>query len=105
MTINPTPANRRALRAHAREAMASYSRVMTWLVLDSDGDLRLIVEPQGQTVYSGDDEVLATTGSFHAAHGQGGAVDQRTGRPYRVQRDYLSDLLGQSEYARIFGAK
>jgi hypothetical protein len=65
----------------------------------------MLVEPQGQTVYAGDDEVLATTGGVHAAHGQGGAVDPRTGRPYRTQRDYLSDLLGQSEYDRIFGAR
>lgn len=37
--INATPANRKQLRSHAREAMAAYSRVMTWLVLDADGDL------------------------------------------------------------------
>lgn len=101
-TINATPANRKQLRGHAREALASYSRVMTWLVLDADGDLSTIVEPQGQTVYVGDDAVVAATGCFHKAHGDGAAIDPSTGRAYRTQRDYLTDLLGATEYARIF---
>lgn len=101
--INATPANRKQLRSHAREALAAYSRVMTWLVLDADGDLSTIVEPQGQTVYVGDDAVVATTGGFHKAHGDGAAVDPATGRPYSTQREYLTDLLGSSEYQRIFG--
>lgn len=101
--INATTANRKQLRAHAREAMASYSRVMTWLILDNDGDLGTIVEPQGQTVYVGSKTVIATTGGFHKAHGDGAAVDPSTGRPYGTQRAYLSDLLGASEYQRIFG--
>lgn len=101
--INATPANRKQLRAHAREALAAYSRVMTWLVVDGEGDLSTIVEPQGQTVYVGGDTVIATTGGFHKAHGDGAAVDPATGRPYSTQRAYLSDLLGAPEYQRIFG--
>ena len=101
-TINATPANRKALRAHAREAMAAYSQVMTWLVLDRDGNLALIVEPQGQTVYVGDDEVIATTGGFHKAHGAGAAINPATGRAYATQRGYLTDLLGAPTYNRVF---
>ena len=102
-TINATPANRKQLRDHAREALAAYSRVMTWLVVDQQGDLSTIVEPQGQSYYVGSDTVIATTGSFHKAHGDGAAVDPSTGRSYSTQRAYLSDLLGASEYQRIFG--
>lgn len=101
--INATPANRKQLRSHAREAMAAYSRVMTWLVVDQQGDLSTIVEPQGQTVYVGSETVIATTGGFHKAHGDGAAVDPATGRPYSTQRAYLSDLLGNAEYERVFG--
>ena len=100
--IAPTAANRKILRAHAREAMAKYSRVMTWLILDNEGNLDIVVEPQGQSVYVGNDEVLATTGGFYASCGQGGAIDSRTGRAYRTQGAYLSDLLGQNNYNRIF---
>ena len=101
--INATPANRKQLRAHAREALASYSAVMTWLVLDADGGLSTIAERQGQSYYVGSDTVIATTGGFHKAHGDGAAVDPSTGRSYSTQRAYLSDLLGASEYQRIFG--
>lgn len=101
-TINATPENRKQLRGHAREALASYSRVMTWLVLDADGDLSTIVEPQGQTVYVGDDAVVAATGGFEKAHGAGAAIDPKTGRAYRTQSAYLTDLLGAAEYQRIF---
>ena len=100
--INATPANRKQLRAHAREALAAYSRVMTWLVVDGNGDLSTIVEPQGQTVYVGSDVVIAATGGFHKAHGDGAAIDPQTGRAYRTQRAYLTDLLGAAEYQRIF---
>ena len=100
--INATPANRKQLRAHAREALASYSRVMTWLVVDQQGDLSTIVEPQGQTVYVGDDAVVAATGGFHKAHGEGAAIDPQTGRAYRTQSAYLTDLLGAAEYQRVF---
>lgn len=101
--INATPANRKQLRAHAREALAAYSRVMTWLVVDGEGDLSTIVEPQGQTVYVGGDTVIATTGGFHKAHGDGAAINPQTGRAYRTQCAYLTDMLGVSEYQRIFG--
>lgn len=101
--INATPANRKQLRLHAREAMEEYSRVMTWLVLDADGDLSTIVEPQGQSYYVGSDTVIATTGGFHKAHGEGAAINPETGRAYRTQCAYLTDLLGVSEYQRIFG--
>ena len=102
-TINATPENRKQLRGHAREALASYSRVMTWLVLDADGDLSTIVEPQGQSVYVGDGQVIAQTGGFYKAHGDGAAVNPATGRPYKTQREYLVGLLGQAECGRIFG--
>ncbi len=101
--INATPANRKQLRSHAREAMEEYSRVMTWLVLDADGDLSTIVEPQGQSCYVGSDTVIATTGGFHKAHGEGAAINPQTGRAYRTQCAYLTDMLGVSEYQRIFG--
>lgn len=100
--INPTPANRNTLRRHSREALADYSPVMTWLVLDANGDLEIITEPQGQTEYTGADEVIATTGDFHKAHGNGAETDSH-GNKYRTQRDYLTDLLGADCYVRIFG--
>ena len=100
--INATPANRQALRAHAREALTAYSRLMTWLLVDPKGDLSIITEPQGQSAYVGALEVVATTGSFYKAHGDGAAVNPATGRPYSTQREYLTDLLGRVEYGRIF---
>jgi hypothetical protein len=100
--INATVANRKILRSHAKEALADYSRVMTWLVLDSDGDLYELIEPQGQTHYCGRDEVIATTGDFYKAHGDG-AARRPDGGKYKAQRDYLQDLLGVTNYARIFG--
>jgi len=99
--IKATVSNRKALREHAREAIAKYSPEMTWLVVDDDGDLRIIAEPQGQTEYVGEDEVIAATGSFYKAHGNGAATDEM-GNEYSTQRDYLIDLLGDSEYRRIF---
>lgn len=100
MTIKATAANRKVLRDHAREAIADYSPVMTWL-LDQDGDLLIIEEPQGQTYYVGDLPIVATTGSFGKAHGDGATRDEY-GRPYRTQRAYLQDLLGPDHYERIF---
>lgn len=100
--INATPANRKALRSHAREAMMDYSRIMTWLIVDQAGGLYEIVVPQGQTSYIGSDEVIATTGGFHKAHGAGAAADEY-GKKYRTQKAYLTDLLGAAEYKRIFG--
>lgn len=102
-SINATPANRRVLRKHAREAMLAYSRVMTWIVLDSEGHLSEIVEPQGQTYYVGTGVVVASTGGFAKSHGDGAAID-RNGEKYKTQRAYLADLLGDAEYRRIFGA-
>ena len=58
-------------------------------------------EPQGQTCYVGNDEVIASTGSFQKAHGDGAACD-KYGDKYKTQREYLIDLLGEDEYARIF---
>lgn len=99
--INATASNRKTLRSHAREAMADYSSIMTWLTLDTDGNLREVVEPQGQSIYVGDNEVIATTGSFYKAHGDGAALDNH-GEKYTTQRRYLTDLLGADDYARIF---
>lgn len=36
LRIAATPSNRKTLREHAREAMADYSQIMTWLLLDGD---------------------------------------------------------------------
>lgn len=99
--INATAANRKALRAHAKEAMADYSRVMTWLVLDNDGDLYEVVEPQGQSYLNTSDTIVASTGDFYKAHGNGAATNSH-GDKYRTQRDYLTDLLGAEDYKRIF---
>lgn len=99
--IKATAANRKLLRSHAKEALRDYSPLMTWLVLDDNGNLFEIVEPQGQTYYVGNDEVIASTGSFHKAHGDGAACD-KYGDKYKTQREYLIDLLGEDEYARIF---
>ena len=99
--IKATVANRKILRSHAKEAMADYSAVMTWLVLDNDGDLFEIVEAQGQTFYTGNDEVIAKTGGFYKSCGEGAATDEY-GNKYRTQKAYLSDLLGKDEYERIF---
>jgi hypothetical protein len=99
--INATPSNRATLRSHAREALRDYSPVMTWLLLDDDGDLYEITELQGQTYYTGRDDVIGATGGFAKAHGDGAARNE-DGQKYRSQRDYLSDILGKAEYARIF---
>lgn len=99
--IKATVANRKVLREHAREALACYSPVMTWLVLDDNGDLYQIVEPQGQTFYTGNDEIIATTGGFHKSCGEGAAVNEY-GEKYKTQKAYLIGLLGKSEYDRIF---
>lgn len=93
--------NRKALREHAREALRSYSPVMTWLILDSDGELHEICEPQGQTYYAGSDVVIATTGGFAKSCGEGAACNE-WGEEYRTQRDYLKDLLGKKDYDRLF---
>lgn len=100
--INATPANRKVLRKHAKEAMADYSQVMTWLLLGKDGNLWILTEPQGQTSYVGADKVIATTGSFYKAHGNG-AARNHNGEKYTSQQKYLTDLLGEREYNRIFG--
>lgn len=100
-TIKATAANRKVLRSHAREAMRDYSSVMTWLLLDDDGDLCELVEPQGQTFYTGSDEVIATTGGFHKSCGEGAATNE-CGEKFKTQRDYLISLLGEAEYERIF---
>ena len=99
--IKATAANRKVLRSHAKEALRDYSQVMTWLVLEDDGNLFEIVEPQGQTFYTGNDEVVASTGGFRKAHGDG-AERNEDGNKYKNQREYLIDLLGDAEYARIF---
>ena len=99
--IKPTIASRKVLRSHAREAMRCYSPVMTWLLLDNNGDLYELVEAQGQTEYVGSEKVIATTGGFYKAHGNG-AVTNKYGQPYKTQKAYLIDLLGKSEYERIF---
>lgn len=99
--IKNTVANRKALRAHAKEALRDYSPVMTWLILDDDGDLYEICEPQGQTYYTGSDIVIAKTGGFAKAHGDGAARNEN-GEKYRTQRDYLMDLLGKNDYDRLF---
>ena len=74
--IKATAANRKVLRGHAKEALKDYSPVMTWLVLEEDGNLFEIVEPQGQTFYTGNDEVVPSTGAFHKAHGEGAARNE-----------------------------
>jgi hypothetical protein len=102
--INPTTQNRKLLRAHAREALANYSPVMTWLLLDDRGNLAEICEAQGQTDYVGDDQVIAVTGSFAKAHGDGAACND-DGYPYSTQRAYLTDLLGADCYSRVFAQK
>ena len=98
--IKATAANRKILRSHAKEAMADYSAVMTWLVLE-DGDLYEIINPQGQTFYTGNDFIIATTGGFHKSCGEGAVTDEY-GNKYKTQKSYLSALLGKTEYERIF---
>jgi hypothetical protein len=106
--IKATPENREILRQHAKEAMANYSNLMTWLILNKHGDLSIISEPQGQSIYAGSDVVLAATGGFYKAHGNGAATyyctDAGEPLPYATQKHYLTDLLGQAEYKRIFTA-
>lgn len=99
--IKATVANRKVLRSHTKEAMADYSPIMTWLLLDNDGDLYIISEPQGQTFYAGHDFIVATTGCFQKAHGDGAVTDE-FGDKYTSQKAYLKDLLGETEYNRIF---
>lgn len=99
--IKATVANRKVLRSHAKEAMLDYSPIMTWLLLDNDGDLYILSEPQGQSFYNGNDIVIATTGGFYKAHGDGAVTDD-WGDEYTSQRAYLKDLLGETEYNRIF---
>jgi len=96
--IKATAANRKILREYAREALADYSPVMTWLLLSNNGDLRI----QGQTFHAGCLDVVAETGGFLKAHGEGAARDN-WGEKFKTQRAYLQYLLGDSEYQRIFG--
>lgn len=100
-TIANTVKNRKVLRSHAREALCAYSPVMTWLLLDSEGDLYVLSEPQGQTEYTGSNVVLATTGGFAKSCGEGTVCDEY-GNPYFRQKDYLTDLLGEKDYDRLF---
>ena len=100
--IKATVANRKVLRSHAKEAMADYSPAMSWLVLDDEGELFEIVEPQGQTFYVGDEKVIASTGGFHKSCGEGAVTDEY-GTKFKTQKAYLTDLLGEKEYNRIFG--
>jgi hypothetical protein len=99
--INATAHNRKVLREHAREALEDYSPIMTWLLLEEDGNLWILSEPQGQSMYTGTDEVIATTGGFYKAHGDGAAHDDN-GHKFMTQRAYLTDLLGDKDYKRIF---
>lgn len=99
--INNTPANRKQLRILAQEAMASYSPIMTWVVLDANGDLYTLVEPQGQSYYSGGDIVIATTGGFAKSCGEGAARDE-FGNKFKTQKAFLTHLLGAKEYDRLF---
>lgn len=91
-SIEATANNRKILQQHACEALKDYSPVMTWLVLDGDGDLHIIEEPQGQTEYAGTNVVIARTGGFHKARGDGAARDA-DGKKYKTQKAYLRDLL------------
>jgi len=100
MIIAPNKQNRKVLRNHAREALKAYSPVMTWLLQDED-ELYIIEEAQGQTDYVGYDCIVATTGDFYKAHGQGAAVDC-AGRRHYTQKSYLVELLGTASYNRIF---
>lgn len=102
-TIKATVQNRKELREFARFAIADYSRLMGWLLLDEDGNLSSIWEAQGQTEYVGSLKVIAAGGDFYKAHGAGAAADPKTGKPYRTQREWMIALLGVEHYARIFG--
>lgn len=101
--IKNTVSNRKILRAHAKEAMLDYSPIMTWLVC-VDGDLHIVVEPQGQSFYCGAGRVIGTTGSVYKAHGQGAETDEM-GNRYKSQKAYLFDLLGSKVYNDIFANK
>lgn len=102
--IKPTVENRKILREHAKEALKDYSRVITWLVVSQEGKLSIISEPQGQTFYTGSDEVIDITGGFRKAHGDGAARD-KNGQKYTSQMAFLIDLLGVIEYERLFNKK
>lgn len=104
LNIKSTVHNRKILRKHAKEAMADYSPLMTWLLLDENGDLSIATEPQGQSEYVGPDTVIATTGGFHKAHGDGAAINA-DGHKYTTQKAYLLDLLGDLDHKRIFPSK
>jgi len=84
-----TKENKRVLREHAREALSKYSPCMTWLLLDANGDLRIITEPQGQTSYAGNDIVIAMTGGFEKSHGNGVEINPSTGRAFKTQRECI----------------
>lgn len=101
--INATTSNRKVLKSHAREALRDYSPVMTWLILDKDGNLYEIIEPQGQTYLNlaDGDEEICRTGGFHKAHGDG-AVRDDLGQKFKTQKAYLTYLLGKDDYDRIF---
>ena len=71
-------------------------------VIDPATEATIATVPRGNAADI-DDAVVAATGGFHKAHGEGAAIDPQTGRAYRTQRAYLADLLGVSEYQRIFG--
>lgn len=99
--VLPSPATRKTLNEWAREVRADYSPLMGWLVKAEDNTLYNIFEPEGATIYTGNNTVLAITGGFYKAHGDGAEHDEN-GNKYRTNKAYFIDLMGFANYSRIF---
>ena len=104
--INISVENRKVLRDLAREALQAYSDFDSWYVVDEDGDLYEVYEPQGNNelrLHAGN-HCLAAFGSFYKAHGEGAERDI-DGNVYPTQRAYLKELLGEENYMLMFPKK
>ena len=99
--IQPNPINRKVLNQWAKEVRADYSPLMGWLVVNEHGTLYNIFEPQGQTEYTGNGIILASSGDFYKAHGNGATRDE-CGNKYKTNKAYFIDLMGLDNYNRIF---
>ena len=69
LTKKQAAENRKAVREYWRSYLAD-GHIMAWLLARDNGDVYAIYEPQGQTYYTGHDDVLHYFGDVYRAHGQ-----------------------------------
>ena len=95
--------NIRTFQEFAKDAQAEYSPFMGWLLLDNNGDLYYLREPQGQTIYTGRDKVIAEFGDCYSAHGQGGKFRDATHEEWRRNGKCSVRITTAKAYAQHLG--